>query len=211
MVYKLAPIKKILLTIASIVAALSVSAQSPKKEYNKAFLKSTIGVGTHTMGGLSFHFISKKLFSVAVQGFWEMRTASTLPEDQSPSAYFVFPPSNHLYTFGVLLGKVIESKSKLIRYDIRGGINFGRIERPINFRPNPPQVRSNPFIPIIFTSSVKYSHEIERKTIVGIVLNPTIQFTFSKLIGLSLGVRSNINHQDITAGIEVGLMAGLIR
>lgn len=205
--------KKLFFTIIGVVAVFYVFAQSPPKKYHKAYLKETLGVGTHLMIGLSLHFIHKKNFTVAVQGFWETRTASTLPKDQSPDSYLVFPPSNDLYTIGILLGKIIESKSKLVRYDIRGGINFGQMKRPINFRPitpaPPPSGPSQVPQPIAF--GVKYHHDVEKKTIIGIVINPTIQFTFSKIIGLSLGVRSNINHQDITAGIEAGLMIGLIR
>jgi hypothetical protein len=162
---------------------------------------------------LAYPFITfqKKNLSITAQGFWEFKVATTLPEDQSPSDYWIFPPSNELYTLGILVGKVIESKSKFIRYDLRGGLNFGYIERPVNFRPIPQKTPANPFIPQLFNSSVKYNHDIEKRTIVGIVLNPTIDFPLSEIIGFSLGARANINHQDITVGFEGGIMIGLIR
>lgn len=171
---------------------------------NGYYLKLTYGHGTHLILGASFHYISKKGFSIAGQAMYESREAKNIPSDFEPQGLiFNSSPVVSITTGAIMVGKVYEDESKLIRFDFRAGINYGNIERPVNFE----KKRSTS---ILFAGDY-YAYDIERKWFAGLVLNPTVDYNFTQNIGLSLGMRANINHQDITTGFEIGLLIGDLR
>ncbi len=171
---------------------------------NGYYLKLAYGQGTHLILGASFHYISKKGFSIAGQAVYESREANNLPADFEPQGLiFNSKPVVAITTGAILVGKVYEDESKLIRFDLRAGINYGNIVRPINFE----KKRSTS---ILFAGDY-YAYDTERKWFAGLALNPTVDFNFTQNIGVSLGIRASINHQDITTGIEIGLLIGDIR
>ncbi len=201
--------KKLTLFTIHALIGLTLCAQLQKPLGDRLYLKETIGSGTHFNAGFSIHFISKDGYSVAVQGVYETKEAHTLPKDYKGGTFggIFGPPSTTLITGGVLLGRVRDTKSKLIRFDLRAGINYGYITRPVKFRPPEP----SPSYGFKLFSSPNYDYDMEKKWFVGIVINPTIDFTFTRYIGLSLGLRANINPQEIPLTVEVGFLIGNLR
>lgn len=176
--------------------------QNPSE--NGYYLGLSYGHGTHLILGASLHYISKKGFTIAGQTAYESRYVNNLPPDFVPQGIITSRmPVVSITTGAILVGKVYEDVSKLIRFDLKAGINYGTIERPINFEK---KHRSS-----LLFSSQYYKYDIERKWFAGLVVNPTVSFNLTKNIGLSLGIRTNINHQDITAGGEIGLLLGDLR
>ncbi len=203
-------LKKFILFTLYTLVGLQLYAQLQKPLGDRLYLQETIGVGTHLNAGLSIHFISEKGYSVAVQGVYETKEAHTLPKDYKAGSFgeIFGPPSTTLITGGILLGRVRDTKSKLIRFDLRAGINYGYITRPVKFRPYKSTTPSYGFLKF---SSPNYDYDMEKKWFVGIVINPTIDFTFTRFIGLSLGLRANINPQEIPLTVEVGFLIGNLR
>lgn len=195
---------KWLLLLVMLFLVVEGKAQFQNPVNNGYYLKLTYGQGTHLILGASFHYVSKKGFSIAGQAMYENRDAKNIPDDFEPQGLiFSGKPVVAITTGAILVGKVYEDESKLIRFDLRAGINYGNIERPINFE----KKRSTS---LLFAGDY-YAYDIERKWFAGLVLNPTVDFNFTQNVGLSLGIRTNINHQDITAGCEIGLLIGDLR
>lgn len=201
--------EKNILTILCTLIGLQLCAQLQKPLSDRLYLKETLGSGTHFNAGFSVHFVSKNGYSVAAQGVYETKDANTLPKDYKGGSFggIFGPPSTTLITGGILLGRVRDTKSKLIRFDLRAGINYGYITKPVRFRPPEP----SPSYGFKLFSSPNYDYDIEKKWFVGIVINPTIDFMFTRFIGLSLGLRANINHQEIPLTVEVGFLIGNLR
>lgn len=198
--------KKYLFILLFISISLSINAQLQKPSTHSYSIKFTYGTGTHHMLGASLHHINKKGYSISGQAFYESRLAKNVPADIKPQG-FIFPslPKTSITTGAILIGKAYEDVSKLIRFDMRAGINLGHIERPVNFE----KKYSGQFS--LLGSDEYYANDIERIWFAGLIVNPTVDFTITSLVGLSFGVRTNINHQDITAGFEIGLLLGDLR
>lgn len=196
--------KKTILILFLLSSYQFVFAQFQKPSTHSYSLKFTYGKGTHLILGASLHHINKKGFSISGQAFYESRLAQNVPDDIKPQG-FIFSglPKISITTGAILIGKSYGDVSKLIRFDLRGGINLGNIERPINFEKKTSTS--------ILSAGEYYDYTIERKWFAGLIVNPTIDFTLTSLVGLSFGVRANINHQDITTGFEIGLLFGDLR
>ncbi|MDL5047854.1 hypothetical protein QQ054_17705 [Oscillatoria amoena NRMC-F 0135] len=130
-----------------------------------------------------------------------------MPPDYEPGWLVIFGdgiPNVTIATSLVMVGKVFEEKSRLLQFDLRGGICYGTIERPVNF------VKKSKSA-FIFGSTSYYEYDIQKNRFIGFVVNPTMNIIVSRYIGFSAGMRSNINAQTITFGAELGVSIGSLR
>lgn len=189
---------------------ISVQLLPQKKSFTPAsnayYYKLTLGLGTHLVLNQSFHHVNKGGFSVGLQQAYEIRRMRNLPEDFERGFVFGKVPAVIIKSRAILVGKVMEHPNGLWQFDLRGGINFGTVQKPVNF------VKKSKTDPGMSPPlSNNYSYDLEKKSFVGLVLNPTINLNFSRVVGLSLGARANLNPNDISVGFEAGLIMGYLR
>lgn len=139
------------------------------------------------------------------QYVYESRDAQNVPSDFEAGGLFGGEPFVYINSRSLLIGKVVEDSSKLIQFDLRAGINYGFIVRPVNFQ----RQSTGGGFSLFYRDN--YSYDWEKRNFIGLVINPTVNFNPTRIIGLSLGARANINPQDITCGFEVGLILGYLR
>lgn len=182
-------------------------AQLSKPASNGYYGQIALGNGSHNIFNVSLNHINKRGFSVSFHNTIETRNSKNVPSDYEPGWMVIFGDGipNVTLTIGTLMfGKVLEDKSRLFQFDLRGGICYGAIERPVNFV----KKSSNSFL---FGQSSHYEYEIKKNNFIGLVVNPTVNLNVAKYVGFSAGIRSNINAQTVTMGAEFGLMLGFIR
>lgn len=114
----MASIHKLLLTLITLFLAIAGKAQFQNPVDNGYYLKLTYGNGSHLILGASFHYINKKGFSIAGQAMYESRDAKNIPADFEPEGLISNgSPFVQITTGTIMLGKVYEDESKLIRFD----------------------------------------------------------------------------------------------
>lgn len=188
-------------------SAVSVIAQFNKPASNSIFGQFTYGNGSHEIISGSLTYINKKGFSITLQAANESRNSKNVPPDYEPGWLVIFGdgiPNESISTTSILAGKVLEEESRLIRLNLRAGISYGIIERPVNF------VKKSKSA-FIFGSTSYYEYDIQKNRYIGLILNPTMDIMISRIVGLSTGIRANINGQTITYGGEIGLQIGSLR
>ncbi len=199
--------KLIIITFLFIFYATTVAAQLGAPASNGYYSYVGYGNGSHNIFNVSLNHINKRGFSVSLHNTIETRNSKNVPPDYEPGWMVIFGdgiPNVTLTTGTLMLGKVLEDKSRLFQFDLRGGICYGAIERPVNFV----KKSSTSFF---FGQTTYYEYEIKRNNFIGLVVNPTVNLNVTKYVGFSAGIRSNINAQTVTMGAEFGLMLGFIR
>lgn len=199
---------RLILIICFVIGFIqTIAAQFSKPASNSIFGQFTYGNGSHEIICGSLTYINKKGFSITLQAANESRNSKNVPPDYEPGWLVIFGdgiPNVTIATSSVMVGKVFEEKSRLLQFDLRGGICYGTIERPVNF------VKKSKSA-FIFGSTSYYEYDIQKNRFIGFVVNPTMNIIVSRYIGFSAGMRSNINAQTITFGAELGVSIGSLR
>jgi hypothetical protein len=198
--------KKIILLLFNISILQTAYGQLQKPIDNRGYTQITFGIGTHLIGSIGYKRITKKGYSFAVQYAYENKYFTNLPSDYNgyTSGLFGYLFVEEISTVALLVGRVLEAKSQLIRLDLRCGLNYGTIKRPENFRKRTHPIPGRTIRP-------NYDYEYVKRKFVGVIIHPTIDFTLTRRIGLSLSGRINLNTITPTAGGEVGLIFGNLR
>lgn len=196
--------QKFIIFLFSLLLASGLKAQLQKPTKNGYFLKLKYGNGSHFTLGTSLHHINKKGYSITSQFLYESRDANNIPGDFVSGGLFSRNPFVYIESIGVMAGKVFLLEDSKTQFNLKVGVNFGRIIRPINFK----KQATGGFR--LFPPD-NYSYDLEQRKFIGLLIEPTINLLVSRFVGFSFGLRTNINHQDITAGFEVGLLLGYLR
>lgn len=187
--------------------ATTSMAQLSKPASNGYYGQIAYGNGSHHIFNISLNHINKRGFSISFHNTIELRNSKNVPADFEPGWMVIFGdgiPNVTIATSSVMIGKVFEEKSRLLQFDLRGGICYGTIERPVNF------VKKSKSS-FLFGGTTYYEYEQQKNSFIGFVVNPTMNINVSRYIGFSAGMRSNINAQTITFGAELGVSIGSLR
>lgn len=198
---------RLILTISLFIGFIqTIAAQFSNPSSHSVYAQFTHGNGSHDIYSASLTHINKRGFSITLQSTNESRNSKNLPADYEPGWSIMGDgiPDVLISTKSLLVGKVFEEKSKLLRFNLQGGICYGTIERPVNFVK---QSRRSFF----GTTSYYYDYELQKNRFIGLMLNPTMDIMISRMIGFSTGILANINHQTITMGAQFSLQVGFIR
>lgn len=182
----------------------TIAAQFSNPASHSVYAQFTHGNGSHDIYSSSLTHINKRGFSITLQSTNESRNSKNLPADYEPGWSIMGDgiPDVSISTKSLLVGKVFEEQSKLLRFNLQGGICYGTIERPVNF-----VKKSYHF----FGAVTYYDYELQKNRFIGLILNPTMDILISRMIGFSTGILTNINHQTITMGAQFSLQFGFIR
>lgn len=151
--------------------------------------------------GLAFEqYILKKNYSRSV--YFDLRTR---PSDNTPydyeGAFGGHKVLESLFTVGINVGKIIPLESSSKRFNMKGGVALGWFSQPVNFRDNPDHG--------YLTDS--HIYDLERKGVISILFQPTIEFVFGRNFGLGLGPFLNINRYWWIVGFNGSLLIGTLR
>jgi len=112
-------------------------------------------------------------------------------------------PRTHINTFGLSFGKILNTKNNSVKFDLHGGILIGGMTTPCNFEPR----GSTGW----FDFGSNYTYQIKKDIIIGILINPKIDFIISKSFGLTSGICVNLNTSESTIECELGIIFGRLK
>gem|GEM_PF-6812171 len=104
-----------------------------------------------------------------------------------------------------MYGKMLHlSTTDKIRIAIKGGMAFGDVQTPENFRQLLPRTTTYPY-------GYHYDYDVAEHYPLGVIIVPEIEWAISRYWGLRSGiaVMANAYHQTLTA--DIGVMYGLVR
>jgi len=171
------------------------------------YLKMSGSLGNYLGGKISLEYINKKDYSFSLGVYGQGRKYRNLPSDYVPPSgmfsVFLFGmdyPQEEWTTFYISFGKVLKTRSDIIRFNLSGGLGFNNLKYPSDFRKITP-----------VNSAENYYYSLHTKNSLGLLINPTVDFVFWKYFGISTGLVSNISPNRFSLGIEFSVLFGIVR
>ena len=165
-----------------------------------------LGAGTHFSIDFSLQYISRSSYSISLLGRAQFRKARDIPDDfRSGLAHLFLKPQDELKEYGFAVGKVWKIPNKKMRLHLRAGPVYVNHVKKVNFT-QLDNAGGAIFLPI----APNYTWQEEERNTVGLTLNPTVEFLFNNILGLSTGLFANINNLQSSIGIGCSLILGRI-
>ncbi len=153
--------------------------------------------------GLNFILKEKYSFRFSYSGL--IRRAKSTPKNYSSGILSAFVlglvgPFDNLENYQICVGKIYPFNPKsTIRANLSIGLGYSTIKEPTIYE------KSNGF----FANNYKWKYH-EYNT-VSVIINPKIEFPFSRFYGLSISIMLKINKERTYFGIGFGHMIGKLR
>jgi hypothetical protein len=185
-------------------AQLTVYAQSLESDY--VYFNSGVSTGNYIGGSLSLNYIHKEKYSGEIKISGLIRKPKSQPPDFSGGLFGSFSfglslPYDHIRSYEILFGKVKKlNEEGTIRWNLKGGFAYSKIVQPFNWK----KVNNN-----VITNN--YTFEYGQRNVISFVINPNIEFPFTRFIGFSISPFAVMNKEANAVGIEFKAMSGLIR
>ena len=190
-----------------ILLFLSPPSQGQTKDNYLIYLSSKSTLGNYLGGGITLDVIRNNKYSLGI-GFYEQeKKPGNLPSDYELGVFSLFTfglggVRDNIQTASFTLGKVLYNKSNpRIRYNIKAGFTYSVVKRPTNW------VWHNDGL----LSTENYTYDYDKNHVIGILINPTIDFPLLKFLGFSTGPYVFMNQKTISYGIEITTLIGYVR
>ncbi len=193
---------------------LTFNSYGQNKTGTGPFIYSEIGVATAKIP--TFKVTVNAIFNrndfISLGYYYNWRPATQLPADFDPG--FDWGRKNELPVktssmCGIMYGKVIFTKSRFVRYVLKGGISIGTVTFPSGFKEATVTHSWGLWRGDHWSSN--YTWYDEKKIVAGLIVNPTIEFPLTRGLGISAGLYGNLVPLASTAGIDVSIIFGRVR
>ena len=195
-----------LVLLPAILSAQEKNAQSIKHPDKRPTLYFEVGAGTGNFNTLKFgvNTIIKQKHCVSLLAYVHWKVIEDYPADFTPGwGAGIEPgkgyPINSVIYGAATYGRIIKVDEE-VRFNLKGGVAAGAYSEPVNFRRIGFQ--------LFDFDDRNYSYDRQSQFLLGILLNPTMEFTFTRGWGLNVGISSCLNNSKSTIGIEVGTIFG---
>lgn len=194
------------LIILNITINPQITAYAQSLENNYLYFNSGISTGSYFGLSFSLNYIYKEKYSGEIKLSGLIRKSQSQPEGFSGGFIGLFSfgsslPYDQIRSYEILFGKVKKFNEKgTIRMNLKGGFAYSKITEPFNWR----KVGNN-FI------TNNYTFEYVERNLISFIINPNIEFPFTRFIGFSISPFAVLNKGSNAVGIEFKAMSGLIR
>jgi len=198
--------KQILFSLILIFSFSFNEVNAQFSEDNAIYQTSEITIGNYLGLGVHANYVWKEKYSFKIGYSGFIRRPKSAPENYSPGfvgilTFGLANPYDQMQTFQILAGKIYPfNKKGTIRANISLGLGFTIIKEPTNWQP----LEGN----ILYHN---YSYEYHKYNTVSLIINPKIEFPFTRFYGLSISPMIQINKDRTYIGIGIGQMIGLLR
>jgi hypothetical protein len=160
-------------------------------------------LGNYIGFDFSGNYIIKDNYTINAGIFYVLRKNDDRPEDYSGEFLnFGFnAPYDQLISYRIGAGRLYKLNAKgTIRLHLAVGIGLTIIKEPSNYV----------FLPDADSWSQNYSWNYESKNVIGLTLNPKLEFPFTKYFGLSLSPLIHLTTSRTYYGVSVSYMVGML-
>lgn len=199
--------KKLILIFVLALFSLKLSAQFSEKNF--IYLSGGLNLGNFLGGNLNVTYIlnNNDSFQAGISGL--LRSPKSKPDDFTSglTGFFTLGLADLMYldemnTFYLLYGKIFKSgRSSTIRFNIAGGIGYTNLTEATNWT----RVTDYSF------GSQNYTYDLVHHGSTSVIINPKVEFPFTRHFGLALSPVLQFNKDRIYIGIGIELMLGVLR
>lgn len=198
--------QKILVLAISLISFTFANAQFT--ETNAIYATGELNMGNYFGTDLNLNYVLKEKYSFKVGYNGNFRKPKSQPEDFTSGVIGILligasNPIDVFENFGASVGRIFKiNQSGTIRANLSVGIGYTLYTEPHNWEK---------IIDNSFTWTKNYSYEYAEHKAVSLIVNPKIEFPFTKYFGLSVSPMMQINKHRTYFGIGIGSMIGLLR
>jgi len=173
---------------------------------NAIYSTGELNIGNYVGVDLSLNYVYKETYSFKFAYSGNIRKPKSRPQDYTSglTGLFLFGlanPHDQLENYQLAVGKIYRLNVKgTIRANISAGIGYTIIREPKNWQ----QIDGS-------SLGENYTWEYDNYNTVSLILNPKIEFPFSRYYGLTISPMLQINKDRTYLGIGFGQMIGLLR
>ncbi len=191
--------KKFLIIFLLTTAITHVNAQF--SENHALYGSGEINFGNYFGIDLNVNYVFQEKYSLQLGYIGNIRSGKSRPENYRSGLFGFISPYDQLGTYKISVGKIYKLNEKgSIRANLLFGIGITSIREPSNWQ----RTDGGWF-------GYNYSWEYHKYNTVSLIINPKIEFPFTRFYGLTLSPMLQINKDRTYIGIGVGHMSGRLR
>lgn len=197
--------KKVIIAVVLHFVSININAQFSEK--NALYSTGEIAFGNYLGMNLNLNYIINEKYSFQIGYSGNIREAKSQPPDFNSGLVGIFTLGfaqfhfDHMDNYQILVGKIYHLDERgHIRFNLAGGMGYTVITEPTNWEP----VAG-------FTLGNNYTYDTDRHSTVSLIINPKIEFPFTRIVGLTISPMLQINKDRTFIGIGFGTMIGLLR
>lgn len=173
---------------------------------NFIYYSGDVNYGNYFGADINLNYIYKSNYSFKIGQTFNIRKARTQPESYVPGLFGMFRetfgyPLDQLENYSVSAGKIFNlNDTRTLRLNLSIGAGYTVIKEPHNWQ----KIDKQLFSPT-------HSWEYRKYSTMSFIVNPKIEFPFTRYFGVTLSPIVEINKDRTHFGIGIGIMAGLLR
>ena len=197
--------KRTILLFLFIFSINSIKAQFA--ENNAIYYSDGLNLGNYFAIDLNLNYVYKEKYSLKIGYISNMRKPKSRPADYSSGLvnallFGSVNPQDKMENYQFALGKVYSLNEKgTIRLNLSAGLGYTVIKEPENWQ----KIEEASYL------AENYTWNYKRQNTISLIINPRIEFPFTKVYGLTISPMLQINKDRTYFGIGVGQMIGLLR
>lgn len=198
--------QKIFILVMSFISFSFANAQFA--ENNAVYATGELNFGNYFGVDMNLNYVLKEKYSFKFGYTGNFRKPKSQPEDftSGVTGILVFGlnnPTDQFESFGASIGRIYKiNKSGTIRTNFSLGIGYTLFTEPENWK----KINSN-----VVSLTRNYSYDYVEHKAVSLIVNPKIEFPFTKYFGFTISPMLQINKDRTYFGIGIGSMIGLLK
>ena len=183
-----------------------ITANAQFDENNAIYSSGELNLGNYIGVDINLNYVYKEQYSFKIGYTGNIRTPKSKPENYTSglSGLLLFGltnPYDQFENYQIGFGKIYNLNiTGTIRANLSLGLGYTTIREPENW-----QMIDNAFL------SENYTWNYRKHNTVSLIINPKIEFPFTRFYGLTISPMLQINKDRTYFGIGIGQMIGLLR
>lgn len=182
------------------------AAEAQFAEHHAIYGTSELNLGNYSGLDFGLNYVFEESYSFKIGYSANFRQPKTQPRDYSSGLvgvwlYGTSNPYDQIKNFQITVGKIVQlNESGTIRVNLSMGLGSTTIKEPENWE----KIQSN-YI------TENYNWEYGKYNTISLIINPKIEFPFSRFYGLTVSPMVQISKERTYFGLGLGQMIGLLR
>ncbi|OBR40454.1 hypothetical protein A9200_15875, partial [Maribacter hydrothermalis] len=175
-------------------------------ENNAIYSTGELNLGNYIGFDINLNYVFKEKFSIKVGYTGNIRKPKSQPDNYTSGLTGIFSfglanPYDQIENYQIGFGKIYKlNESGTIRTNISAGLGYTIIREPENWQ----------MIDDVFLTE-NYTWNYKTHNTLSLIINPKIEFPFTRFYGLTISPMLQINKDRTYVGIGIGQMIGLLR
>ena len=208
--------RQVILLLMLFLCISIANAQSQKKKHT-FYATGELNLGNYFGGDLNLNYVLKEKYTFKIGYTGNVRTATSIPEDYDDGFFLLMPfwssfstldcstPKEHIGNYRFDVGRIYKlNPSGTIRINAALGLGYTTVTEPV-------WKKKKQKCFLFFCDGPNYSWNYKEKRTISLIINPKIEFAFTRIFGFTISPMVQINKYRTYFGIGIGTMLGVLR